>query len=336
MSLNKKELEIFNKLIKKLDDTQKSDLVKQLSINKNTNVNFYTIEECPHCHSKHIVKFGKYKNTQKYVCKDCHKHFRETENTILKKTRKDIDIWEKYIQCMVDKKSLRETAKVCEISLLTSFEWRHKILDILSNMMNKVKLSGIIESDETYTRVSYKGNHTKSKDFILPREAHKRGGDTHTRGLSREQVCISCIIDLENTSYSKVSNLGAPKWNNIYNVINNHIDKSAVLVTDSYKGYDKVVEKIGINHIPIPEGSYKNGTFNIQKMNSYHSYLKDLINHTFRGVSTKYLNNYLVYHSILNTSRSSLDKKIVDLREYIFKTKCNDLIKGNNRPAIPA
>lgn len=71
-------------------------------------------------------------------------------------------------------------------------------------------------------------------------------------------------------------------------------------------------------------------------MNSYHSYLKRLINQTFRGVSTKYLNNYIVYYSLINASNSSRNKKIIDLQDYIFKTNCNGLIKGNNRPAIPA
>lgn len=178
MGLNKSQLDLLKQLIGNLDDTQKENIANLLNAKnnnlKNTNNQIVVLEECPHCHSKHFVKFGKYKNSQKYFCKDCHTHFRTTENTILKKSRKDISVWNEYIKCMLDKKSLRDTAEICGISLQTSFIWRHKILDILAKAMNNTKLNGIIESDETYTAVSYKGNHTKSRTgFVLPRKPHK-------------------------------------------------------------------------------------------------------------------------------------------------------------------
>ena len=74
----------------------------------------------------------------------------------------------------------------------------------------------------------------------------------------------------------------------------------------------------------------------IYKKNSYHSYFKDLINHNFRGISTKYLNNYIVYYNFLHCGQNKRNKKILDLQHYIFKVERNDLIKGSNRPAIPA
>lgn len=338
MSLSKQEEIILNKLLAKLDNEQRKNLFQKLNfeIQNASNENF-TIEECPYCHSKHIIKKGKNnKNIQRYQCKDCKKFFRVTYNTILFKTRKDLNIWSKYIECMIDKRPLREIEEICDISLQTSFEWRHKILDLLSKMMDDIKLDGIVESDETYTRVSYKGNHTKSKKFIMPRPAHRSGGEVHTRGLSKEQVCISCFISDKNLSYSKVANLGQPSWNKIYKVINKHIEKGSILVTDNYKGYTIIVDKLKLNHISMPQGEYSNGTFNIQKINSYHSYFKDLINHNFRGVSTKYLNNYIVYYNFLHCGQNKRSKKILDLQDYIFKVERNDLIKGNNRPAIPA
>ena len=337
MSLSKQEEIIFNRLLAKLDDNQKRILSERLNTEiKNIINNDYVIEECPYCHSKHIIKKGIIGKKQRYKCKDCGKLFKETHNTILFKTRKDISVWQKYIECMIDKRPLRTITEICNISLKTSFDWRHKILDLLSKMMDDIKLDGIIESDETYTRLSFKGNHTKSKDFIMPREPHKRGGEVSLRGLSKEQVCIACFISDKNLSYSKVANLGMPQWNKIFNVINNHIDKNSILVTDNYKGYAKIVDKLKINHIPMPVGAYSNGTFNIQKINSYHTYLKELINIRFRGVSTKYLNNYVIYYNFLHCGQNKRSKKIIDLQDYIFKLERNDLIKGNNRPAIPA
>ena len=33
--------------------------------------------------------------------------------------------------------------------------------------------------DETYLPVSYKGNHSKQMDFVMPRAANERGGENH-------------------------------------------------------------------------------------------------------------------------------------------------------------
>jgi len=55
--------------------------------------------------------------------------------------------------------------------------------------------------------VTYKGNH-KQSSFRLPRDARKRGGSAHKRGLSTEQVCVSCAIDRKGDSYGKIESLG--------------------------------------------------------------------------------------------------------------------------------
>lgn len=58
---------------------------------------------------------------------------------------------------MIEKYSLRKTAEICDISLPAAFAWRHKILDTLQEMMNEVRLDGIVEADETFMAISFKG-----------------------------------------------------------------------------------------------------------------------------------------------------------------------------------
>ncbi|CRF49713.1 hypothetical protein HHE03_13760 [Helicobacter heilmannii] len=50
---------------------------------------------------------------------------------------------------MVKKYSLRKIAKICHVDLTTAFHWQHKILDVPQRIQDRVKLSGIIEADET-------------------------------------------------------------------------------------------------------------------------------------------------------------------------------------------
>src|SRR5699024_4537464 len=79
---------------------------------------------------------------QRYVCKDCGKSFVIATNSIVSGTRKDLSVWEQYIDCMMNGLSIRKTAVACGIHRNTAFLWRHKILDALQNMADDVTLDG--------------------------------------------------------------------------------------------------------------------------------------------------------------------------------------------------
>ena len=86
-----------------------------------------------------IVKMA---HSDMYV-KDCGKSFVIATNSIVSGTRKDLSVWEQYIDCMMNGLSIRKTAVACGIYRNTAFLWRHKILDALQNMADDVTLDGI-------------------------------------------------------------------------------------------------------------------------------------------------------------------------------------------------
>lgn len=71
--------------------------------------------------------------------------------------------------------SIRKCAEIVEITVPTSFAWRHKILDALRLYIGTGHVSGLVEADETFFRLSYKGNHSKSSGFTMPRKPNLRG-----------------------------------------------------------------------------------------------------------------------------------------------------------------
>jgi len=278
---------------------------------------------CPICGSVNIVKNGKHNGKQRYKCHDCGKSFGLVTSTIIKHTKKDIATWQLYVQCMMSKFSLRKCAQICGITVMTAFMWRHKILSALQNMMESVRLDGIIEADETYARVSYKGNHSKSKTFVMPRDSHERGYRAKKRGLSKEQVSIQTAINLNGLSIAKVNSYGKPKIEAINKVLGNKIAKGSVFVTDGYSAYERIAKNMELNHVKIPKGKRSVGAFNIQLLNNYHQQLKNLINIAFKGVSTKHLNNYLVYHNLVNFSKGIEKYKQLIMEKFCLTTKCN-------------
>ena len=197
---------------------------------------------CPLCGCIHVVRNGHRKDgTQRYVCKDCGKSFVIATNSIVSGTRKDLSVWEQYIDCMMNGLSIRKTAVACGIHRNTAFLWRHKILDALQNMADDVTLDGIIEADETFFAISYKGNHSKSKTFAMPRKAHKRGHSTHIRGLSQEKVCVPCAVNRNGLSISKITNTGRVSTKDLHHIYDGrkvfYLDAIDVMPDYQGKGY---------------------------------------------------------------------------------------------------
>ena len=115
---------------------------------------------CPNCGgTENVVRFGKRNGVQRYRCKDCGRIFTTLTNTVLEGTRKPLSVWKKYAECMLNGHSVRKSAAICGISKNQSFIWRHKILDAMSKKNDKdAHLRGIIEADETFFHVSFKGS----------------------------------------------------------------------------------------------------------------------------------------------------------------------------------
>ena len=291
---------------------------------------------CPICGKTHVIRHGhRADGTQRYLCKDCGKTFVSTTNTMIAYTKKDYDTWAKYIDCMMYGLSLNKTASICGINKNTAFAWRHKLLEALQNMAASVTLNGIIEADETFFSLSYKGNHKLSKTFTMPRNAHKRGNSTHTRGLSKEKVCVPCAVNRNGLSIAKASNTGKVSTKNLHSVYDGRMESGSTLVTDLMNSYVRFAKSNDISLVQLKSGKSKKGIYNIQHINSYHSGLK-LFLAPFKGVSTKHLNNYLIWHNFINYApESEIDKRTILLRFAVTQNMTFHVEDIARKPVLP-
>ena len=124
------------------------------------------------------------------------------------------------------------------------------------------------------------------------RAAGATGGKASKRGLSDEQVPILFAADRSGTTTCSV--LPFVTADNVQNVLEPRIDKDIILVTDGNNIYPPCAKSLGIKHeaLNLSAGERKRGAFNIQKVNNRHSLFKDFLR-SYRGVSSKYLGNYL-------------------------------------------
>lgn len=233
---------------------------------------------CPHCGLIDCKKNGKTKTGhQRFVCNGCGKTFTYATRTIFHGAKLDLETYMKYVHCMMHGMTVRASAYECKISKSAAFFLRHKILDALQEMQSQVKLDGIVEADETFFRISFKGNHSNSERFSMPREPHVRGERSKKRGISLDKVCVPCAVNRDGKSIAKIANLGRASVASITSVFGGKIAPDAVLCTDKLNSYVGFAEQEEINLLQLK-------SFMVR----------------FHGVATKYLNNYLVWHNLRN------------------------------------
>ena len=264
---------------------------------------------CPHCGLVDVKKNGKTKTGhQRFQSKGCGKSFTYATRTIFHGAKLPLDTYLRYVHCMMHGMTVRATAYECRISKNAAFFLRHKILDALQEMQSKVKLDGIVEADETFFRISFKGNHSRSQFFSMPREPHMRGERSKKRGISLEKVCVPCAVNRDGKSIAQIANLGRASVRSISSVFGGRISPDAVLCTDKHNAYVGFAEREGINLLQLKSTQRVSGTLGIQHINGYHSQLKTFMER-FHGVATKYLNNYLVWHNLRNYAEGDFNFK---------------------------
>jgi transposase-like protein len=265
---------------------------------------------CRHCGSMSVVRYGKRDGRQRFKCKDCLKLSCDLTNTPMYRSKK-AGKWISFIECMLKGLSLRKTAEIVGITHVTAFYWRHKVLSALAKE-SVGTLEGIVEVDETYFLESYKG-----RKVITTRKSRKRGGSASKRGISNEQVCVLVARDRNKTTLSKRVGSGRILTEQIDTTLTSHFQRDTVLISDAHNSYKSYSAINNVEHIIIngrKKEYVKKGIYHLNNINNYHSRLKKWISR-FNGVSTKYLQLYLVWFQFLDNRKmeSDLSKKKVML-----------------------
>ena len=289
--LSEKELKrISDALLKMLG---KSNGVYGVSVQK--------VEKCRKCGADKIVKYGKDKNgKQRYKCKCCGATFTETSYSIISRTRHSEVIWETYIRLLLAGASLEECAFQCGISVRTAFIWRHKILNVLQKDQDNRIMAGIIEADEKYIPISYKGNHKKSKTFVMPREPYKRGTDNRSNNMPK--ACIMCAVERNGQSYGEVLGAGQSNTKMVTYAFENRVAPDSIMLSDGGRAlFNYFSKKTDVDLLTLKSsmsGSHKGGDpeirgiYHTQTVNNFHHRLDDFLRR-YTGVATKYLNHYV-------------------------------------------
>lgn len=331
--LNPSELETLSQKLFEL--LQASEPVDGFSSIENT-----TEMVCRKCGSHKVSKYG----NQRYKCKSCGVFFNATSYSIVSKTHKSYDTWKKYIELTLKCCPISYCAKVCGISERTAFIWRHKILHALQYDQDNRVLGGIIETDDMYVSISYKGNHKNSKNFTMPRQPFKRGSDN--RGQLSSRACVTCAYERNGQSYGEVLGRGQPTIAMLSHAFDERVMPESIVIADkaigikNYFNNNDSVELVQLLAHIKPKSMNAppeiKGVYHIQNINSMHSRFRRFLRN-YCGVSTKYLNHYLSLFIWIENHKKIND---IDFEKEIIKdiTAAGSYVKASelfDLPPIP-
>jgi len=261
---------------------------------------------CPHCSGRKVVRFGCYRDHQRYLCRSCKKTFTDLTKTALHYIRHK----EKFfyaVRLMLEGYSLTKTAETVKVSIPTAFNWRHKILDSLRKLEDD-GLYGIVEADGTFFLHSQKGSRN------LDRPARKRGGKAKKRGISDDQVCILVARDRNDNTISEIATFGRPSAEEIDKVLGGNLAPDSIFLTDKHPSFRRFAMQKGLQYksLNLSKGiRVVKGIYHIQNVNSYHSRLKAWMKR-FKGVATKYLSNYLHWFEFIDSIGKEKIQKVAE------------------------
>jgi len=242
---------------------------------------------CPRCRCEYVTKAGVHNGRQVYKCKNCKYQFRETAKSLVYYSHKYYLLVD-YIKCMLEGKSLRACAKEVGISLPTSFAWRHKILAALQSFEDNINFFGVVEMDELLMDYSEKGRIYKNAEEL------KRA-----RKQKPKKVAVLAATDRAGNLLFKKFESKKLSSEQIEQFLKAKMPKDGVMCSSNKKAFKKVRRNVIKHKEIVTSHRQKRGIYSLSTVKKKASEFTNWIYFKFRGVATKYLQNYIMWYVVI-------------------------------------
>ena len=283
------------------------------------------LKKCIECNSSTLIRWGTYKNEQRYKCKSCGHTF--TANTLnithgIHKTEDFLDFGSTMFNGEFH--SLTFMSEKYEINKKTAFDWRHKYLSSISTTKEPITFRGNVEMDDVWVEFNEKGRHEKT-------DSRKRGGGT--RGDNDNKVKVLFSVERGGESSLKVVRSGRLYEDDIVRALSDDsFDPGAVLISDKHPSIGAFAKTKGIEHKTFEAKKHvENKEIHVQTINNMASSFKAVINNKMRGVATKYLQNYANWFRVEQRYKGVANKIINIIEKYMRNAKAWDYFSNIER-----
>lgn len=252
---------------------------------------------CPRCGSAHVIRWGGFSSRRRYRCATCQRTFSDLTGTPAAYSKK-IWLWGRYAQCMAQGASVRRSAHRIGVAPTTAFRWRHAILDELV-VLDAATLSGIIEIGDLWFAYSRKGERNLSDP---PR---RRGPGSRVMFPRRKVVRVIVAADRTSRVVTDVVLSHIVSLPDLVEALHGRIQEQPLLLAAQGRlgPVGRFARRLKGKFVDVRGGvAFRPGTlWHLRTMRGYSRRLISWIER-FRGVATKYLENYLIWHRIVDAA----------------------------------
>ena len=341
-----RDLPAYNNLLSLNASSFEEIALQQIALQKGLSYGYKEVlPSCPHCASENVGRKTD-ANTKKenmYRCYACGQTYSANFRSISSGTKCSALTWMKLLQCLLNFMSIAKTCEFCGISEMTYYNLRNRIFYAMQLLLDRIKLYGNIEVDNTFVRVSYKGVNLQESDFpeesiffdptFKPRSAMQRGEPTEE--LNSNKICIFTAITDHGHVLARFAGVGAVNYRTLQSYIPANKFLSEVPEEDPFRGFLKpqnrepvscvgdrsllIADKEGairkyaenVLHMDIEAHVYRrygvqlrSRGYNIQRVNALHRRLKDFLRKC-NYVSSKYLPGFLILFEFIENTAAS-------------------------------
>lgn len=254
---------------------------------------------CPHCGNverSYLLKPRKTRNgnissRRLWKCRDCRRQLSVLIGTIFERTHVPLSKWLLAIHMMCAGKngvSAHELHRQLGITLKTAWFVAHRVRYAMTRSPLADKLSGVVESDETY---------------IGGRET---GVGPGRPGLGSRKTPILTFVERNGEARSRI--MSRVTRENIERALKEDVDPAAILMTDELPTY-RAPGRLFAGHETVQHGKreYVRGRAHVNTAEGFFSQLKRSIDGTHHHVSREHLSRYLAEFDYRYSTRKMTD-----------------------------
>jgi len=237
-----------------------------------------TRAHCPKCERER--GFARLRNHPAYACNSCGHHIHPLAGTIFHKSSTSLVLWFHAIFLMSQTRcgiSAKQLERELGVTYKTAWRMFNKIRSLLSDDDDDSPLTGEVEVDET----AHGGKPTASDT---------RAGIAYIKRSRRPTIFAA----VERGGRVRARVIGGRTTGHLQEQMERHVDQSAVIYTDDWRGYDAIGAAYS-DHKRINHTSrvYVEGSTHTNTVEGFFGLFKASVRGVYHGVSTKYLQNYL-------------------------------------------